>query len=911
MFRNHARSSLLLDFIRSPSTRPLFKASSDHSSLSIAAAASSSKQPKFLAELERQKEQRHVCFRFPSVLNVEEFCSAISKFSREATEGKPGQLSPRQKERSKVFEMERQQSPVAVAPSDIAEIDYLTAAKVLSSSLTPSAIRSYLRHTKVFDPTREREPLIPYESARQLILSHLPQHDTTMRRYFEEHDLQYVEFDKFAQPKLFLPNTGPHTDCSNAALLRRTPVVALMGHIDHGKTTLLDCLQGSNLVKTEPGAITQTVRAFTVQVAVNPQNNSSSSISSDADVSASSATTVANSTAMMTFVDTPGHRIFAEIRLSGSRISDIILLLIALDEGVKGQTEEIVRTAIQYEKPLLVVLSKVDLYSGNAKMLSKRIAQIQEDLARLGIKVTFLQEANLFNSSSNNNNILQRTVDSMRDKWYRFDHVVSPAKLGQVKLDASGKVPDPAPGKVLRACIGICISAKFNFNIDVLVQLIHTATSHGSFPRASQTATPTQARVLESFRDYGAERAASMQQRATPTSVSTGPSSGGTAFSSAPRREAPVNIVAILRNGNLRVGMPFVCDQGWGVVEQVKNTWGDLLLSGSLPSFFSGSASAPSFATSQSMLERKQQLRPGSAVVIVGSCDTTCPGAGTHLIECHTAQEAEHTSKFRNRLRFFIERHPELVHMLRPKDKQSKFLHVGNAGQTEEADGSTSSSSSSSIGDAAAKDMNKLLDSNYEYRLLYKEAKMPEVDESPLELQWRASQLPPEQQPKTMAEYSEYIKNHCRVINVLVKVDNWNSARATGREIPRLGTKNVALNIIGAGFGPVNEQELQKFGANLNMIVVYRAPRLQNPHIEFALKARGVHYGEFDVYTDMLEWIKGKVLEAQQQESEKRSTEQQASKRAGDSMLRAAGFGKGAQRGKGRTSQQLTPANRS
>ena len=154
---------------------------------------------------------------------------------------------------------------------------------------------------------------------------------------------------------------------------QRPPVVTIMGHVDHGKTSLLDALRQSNVVSGEFGGITQHIGAYQVK---NDNNQ------------------------LITFIDTPGHAAFTEMRARGSKITDIVVLVVAADDGIKPQTVEAIKHAKAAKVPIIVAINKCDLPEKNISKIKNEMMQyelIAEDLSgdTLFVEVSALKKINL------------------------------------------------------------------------------------------------------------------------------------------------------------------------------------------------------------------------------------------------------------------------------------------------------------------------------------------------------------------------------------------------------------------------------------------------------------------------------------------------------------------------------------
>ncbi len=129
--------------------------------------------------------------------------------------------------------------------------------------------------------------------------------------------------------------------------IERPPVVAVMGHVDHGKTSILDKIRETNVQAKEAGGITQNTRAHSV--AFQGQK--------------------------ITFIDTPGHEAFSQMRSRGAKVTDIVLLVVAADDGVQPQTIESIRFAQEAKCPIIVAINKIDLPGVDAKKILNQLSQ--------------------------------------------------------------------------------------------------------------------------------------------------------------------------------------------------------------------------------------------------------------------------------------------------------------------------------------------------------------------------------------------------------------------------------------------------------------------------------------------------------------------------------------------------------
>ena len=145
-------------------------------------------------------------------------------------------------------------------------------------------------------------------------------------------------------------------------LVKRPPIVTIMGHVDHGKTTLLDYIRDAHVVDSEFGGITQHIGAY--QIEYNGEK--------------------------VTFIDTPGHAAFTEMRARGASVTDIVIIIVAADDGVMPQTKEAVDHALSAKVPIIVAVNKIDKPDANIERIYTEMAAINITPESWGGSVPFI-----------------------------------------------------------------------------------------------------------------------------------------------------------------------------------------------------------------------------------------------------------------------------------------------------------------------------------------------------------------------------------------------------------------------------------------------------------------------------------------------------------------------------------------
>ncbi len=152
------------------------------------------------------------------------------------------------------------------------------------------------------------------------------------------------------------------------SIVTRPPVVVIMGHVDHGKSTLLDYIRNTNIVDTEAGGITQHIRAY--EITHKDENGLDRKIS---------------------FIDTPGHAAFSKMRKRGANIADIAILIVSAEDGVKPQTIEAWKTIEEAKIPVIVAINKIDKPGANIEKAKMELSEHGVYLENYGGNIPFVE----------------------------------------------------------------------------------------------------------------------------------------------------------------------------------------------------------------------------------------------------------------------------------------------------------------------------------------------------------------------------------------------------------------------------------------------------------------------------------------------------------------------------------------
>lgn len=165
------------------------------------------------------------------------------------------------------------------------------------------------------------------------------------------------------EEKIVEPEVEPVEEEPSEKLELRAPIITFMGHVDHGKTTILDTIRKSRVTASEAGGITQHIGAYRVETESGP----------------------------ITFIDTPGHAIFGDMRARGADVTDIIVLVIAADDGIMPQTKEAIEHAKRSGKTIIVAINKIDTQGANVMKVKSQLMEHELATTDMGGEIEFVE----------------------------------------------------------------------------------------------------------------------------------------------------------------------------------------------------------------------------------------------------------------------------------------------------------------------------------------------------------------------------------------------------------------------------------------------------------------------------------------------------------------------------------------
>ncbi len=195
-------------------------------------------------------------------------------------------------------------------------------------------------------------------------ITHTPQ-----KNYYQDNINILINKYKFYKKKIL------YKQKINKIFQKRPPILTIMGHVNHGKTSLIDCIRSSNIIDKEIGNITQYIHGYNIKTKLG----------------------------RLTLLDTPGHSTFKNMRKRGIKITDLIILVIAIDDGIMPQTIEILEYANKYNVPILIILNKIDKknYLNNIKKIKQQLYKFNILDTKLGGKNIFIKISTKFKKGIN------------------------------------------------------------------------------------------------------------------------------------------------------------------------------------------------------------------------------------------------------------------------------------------------------------------------------------------------------------------------------------------------------------------------------------------------------------------------------------------------------------------------------
>lgn len=729
--------------------------------------------------------------------------------------------------------------------------------------------------------------LVPYQLAVNIILARMPPsaRQECVQELREEEDAlsrrakaKPHKWIQWREDDIYVSTGLRYLQRAYRVQKPRIPVFTILGHSGHGKTALLAALMNPPGVPCEPDHHTQRIKAVTT---AHPHDSRD----------------------LFTFLDNPGLRLFVETRFHSVLMADYALLVISVTDGVQSQTHEAIKVVLNVDKPIIVVLTKLDLFSDTLSA-NNAIQATLSNLKNAGLDVSLVRHRRENQSAGKaRTTSTQLSPESSTPGSEELKALWSPLKELDPSFTGSRRQPVLNPR---RRCLGVCVSSRSRVGIDLLWSVLRECRSANPPLCWSDSANwreqngAVQAVVVESSKHLLYEEALSpgreaqrllsrldavreKQQRTweSKSAILQGLSLMKTRERRATGRNRTSSsllvITVIVKEGCVQKGMHFVADQAEGEVQYLMDFNGNPV----------------------------ERAVPGMVVTIVDAdSNSGCPGAAIHLLSTSDRAARRRIHAYRQILQWYVECFPSKLFYLRPRGMDTSFAHLGDYGQLKITDSleyqllygpppappaaqgalpgqDNLSPQEESLGkflaDVNARDEAKTqAESDESLVSVHTPDSARPMFVSPvparvLESTWRSMQRM--KQFSSQEEYEKHL-SQCLHLGVVLRVDSWHSARMLYRELPRLGTEKVNFQVLGVRFGCLEAEDFFFFGQTAKIIVCYRTPLAASAEIDTYITANDTWVIQTEHIADVIAFLKWCAVEAHKEQARSDETKE-------------------------------------
>ncbi|CAD2219853.1 Elongation factor Tu GTP binding domain containing protein, putative [Angomonas deanei] len=563
-------------------------------------------------------------------------------------------------------------------------------------------------------------------------------------------------------------------------------------------------------------------------------------------------------------------------------ICDFVLLVVSAVEGVHGQVHEAVKVALNVDRPVIVVFNKLDLFTDPFSMHTA-VKKCITDLAAVGLDVTLAHDIKGSEKNSTKGGDALAVTENGKALSFPNPEVYFD-KMKKIDPSYRGSRKSPVV-ELRRKCVGVCVSAKNKTNFPLLWDVLQKCVDscppmcYSVSPDAGAHEAAVQAVVFESSKHLFDEESfrlnsykQNIQKRIDAEAdkkrkkfdkhnvyikARSSAFAVGRSFRERNRTSTPSLVLSVIvREGAVTRGMNFVADQAEGKVEAIMDFWGNSM----------------------------ECALPGMAVTLVDHHSLSgCPGVGTHVLSTKKESTRFRIHNYRRILQWYVEVFYNKLELLRPRGMDVSFSHLGDYGQLQNTEtleyqllygappgktvdpslyiGSGSQPLYAYLADKCGGAGGAMVHSPQ----LAADDSVKRVDQSifspteyeSLQTSWDSLRL--QTSIATEEEYREYIMQ-CMQIGVLIKVDSWHSARLIRREVSRLSTSKVFLQVVGVRFGGLTQDDAQYFGNGVKLALCYRVPLVSDPDVDKVVEALDWWVMQTDHIADLLAFVKGCVV---------------------------------------------------